>query len=978
MPAAPPTSDDRPGDDANVWRRRLLVAAVLALPVLVFFAPSIFGGRAPGGFDLIYLGSPWRDAPVQPDHVLSPVQVDQSEQIPWVDAAWQQVEDGRFPAWNATFSGGQAVGTNPIFMTWSVFTVAGAPFTAAVGLVVRAVLAVYVAEVFLYWFLRRVGLGCGAAVFGAVAYAFSGTPVAFLTRNCLPFLLPVALLAADALAERRTGWRVVGVAAAVAAAWLEGFPAMFVHVMVAMAGWWAVRAVITEGWDPRRREVRAGWVRATSAFGLAVALGLAVSAASVVPFVTQIDANNVMEARGSKLTPLPAETIWWLFDDDALGDPQRGPWLGTMNPYEGLAAVGVLVMALALGFAAATVAARWWPRLRAWVELDTAPGSPLRATTVAMSGAAALVVALVYVGTPLLDVVARTPGFADNPFSRARFLADLALAVLAAVALDRVTRRTLTGAPGAATARPGWPSVAAAGALIVAVAWPTVVSGGEYLVLVREHTRVLARSWGVDVALVVGGVVLCVAVRWWSRRAGSAAGVDATAGLVFGVVAATVTFLQVGLPTNNLTPQVDRAFYYPDTPGGATLARLTDGQHRFIGNSMGTYRLNAAGGLGVVDSRSHAFQDPQWRALLNSVWGDTAGVDPLKVNADLRGATRWDSPVLDDIALSTYVLSSSDVPLGELTPIPAATAFSVASPGRPVELRGPDGPFVGLDARLEGTAACTSGHVAVEVTGDGLREPARARRPARDAWGATQTKATFLLAVPADAVTPGAATRVTVAVEGADPACEIRVGVTNGDTPPRLAAGPILRPAGSRWQLANAEDGWYYVRDDTPPLVRVVDRWQNHPDAAAALAAAVDPARTRTDPLPVANASDGPAGDGAGSSGRVRSWSHHPHGIDAHVATDGDVLVVAAFNSAPGWSVTVDGRPATLVEADGALLAVEVPAGEHEVAFTYSMPGLRLGVGVSALGLSACVAVAAGPRWRRRATRRRPSPTGSA
>lgn len=978
MHTDPPTSDE-PRVGAVVWRRRLLVAVVLAVPVLVFFAPSIVGGRAPGGFDLIYLGSPWRDATPQPDHVLSPVQVDQSEQIPWVDAAWRQVGDGRFPAWDATFSGGQAVGTNPIFMTWSVFTVAGAPFSAAIALVVRAVLAVYVAEVFLYWFLRRVGLGCGAAVFGAVAYAFSGTPVAFLTRNCLPFLLPVALLAADALGERRTGWRVVGVAATITAAWLEGFPAMFVHVMVAMAGWWAIRASLTEGWDPRQRQVRQGWIRATATFGLAVALGLAVSAASVVPFVTQIDANNVMEARGSRLTPLPVETIWWLFDDDALGDPQRGPWLGTMNPYEGLAAVGVLVMALALGFAFATVAARWWPRLRTWVDLSPDASRSARVTTVAMSCAAALVVALVYIGTPLLDVVARTPGFADNPFSRARFLADLALAVLAAVALDRVTRRTLAVEPGAAAPAPRWPSVTAAGALVAAVLWPTVVGGGEYLVIVRENTRALARSWGSDIALVVAGVVVCVAVRQWSRRPGSAVGVGAAAGFAFGAVAAAVAFLQVGLPTNNLTPQVDRAFYYPDTPGAATLASLTGGQHRFIGNSMGTYRLNSAAGLGVVDSRSHAFQDPQWRRLLNAVWGDTAGVDPLKVNADLRGATKWDSPVLDDLALSTFVLSSSDIPLGELTPIPTATSSTVATPGRPVQLRGPQGPFVGLDARIEGTSACTSGHVVVEVTGAGLREPARARRPARDAWGAAQSEATFLLAVPADAVTPGAPTRVTVSVEGADPACEIRVGATDGEAPPRLAAGPILRPGGSRWQLANAEDGWYYVRDDTPPLVRIVDSWHNHPDAATALAAAVDASRTRTDPLPVTNASDPRAGDGAGSSGRVLAWSYHPHGIDARVETDRDALAVAAFNSAPGWSVAVDGHPAALVEADGALLAVEVPAGRHDLAFTYTMPGLRLGVGVSALGLTGCaLVVASGPLLRRRRARRRAMASGSA
>ena len=51
----------------------------------------------------------------------------------------------------------------------------------------------------------------------------------------------------------------------------------------------------------------------------------------------------------------------------------------------------------------------------------------------------------------------------------------------------------------------------------------------------------------------------------------------------------------------------------------------------------------------------------------------------------------------------------------------------------------------------------------------------------------------------------------------------------------------------------------------------------------------------------------------------------------------------------PGWRVTVDGRPAQLLRADGALLAVRVPSGAHEVELAYRPDVLALGGVISGL-----------------------------
>ncbi len=74
------------------------------------------------------------------------------------------------------------------------------------------------------------------------------------------------------------------------------------------------------------------------------------------------------------------------------------------------------------------------------------------------------------------------------------------------------------------------------------------------------------------------------------------------------------------------------------------------------------------------------------------------------------------------------------------------------------------------------------------------------------------------------------------------------------------------------------------------------------------------------------------------------------HSIELAAQLDGDGLLVLGEQSAPGWSVRVDGRDALLLEADGMFLAVALSAGEHSVEFRYSPPLLRVGAFLALLG----------------------------
>jgi hypothetical protein len=90
---------------------------------------------------------------------------------------------------------------------------------------------------------------------------------------------------------------------------------------------------------------------------------------------------------------------------------------------------------------------------------------------------------------------------------------------------------------------------------------------------------------------------------------------------------------------------------------------------------------------------------------------------------------------------------------------------------------------------------------------------------------------------------------------------------------------------------------------------------------------------------------------GAGPGATVRVVGEQNAAVTLHAMLPRAGLVVLDDAWAPGWSVRVDGRPAEALQADVVLRGVVVPAGRHDIVWSYHVPGLRLGATLSALGL---------------------------
>jgi hypothetical protein len=101
-----------------------------------------------------------------------------------------------------------------------------------------------------------------------------------------------------------------------------------------------------------------------------------------------------------------------------------------------------------------------------------------------------------------------------------------------------------------------------------------------------------------------------------------------------------------------------------------------------------------------------------------------------------------------------------------------------------------------------------------------------------------------------------------------------------------------------------------------------------------------------------------PAADGpAGSSGAAAIEQYLPNRVAVRVAGDGPGYLVLTDAWSPGWDCTVDGAAAPVYRADYLFRAVAVPAGEHEVVFTFAPRSYQLGRLITGLAVVLAAAV---------------------
>jgi hypothetical protein len=899
------------------------VIAVVFLGLAGLLMPHAITGQATYlASDMAEKFAPYRDEIGRPPDVESPVQTDQVEHTAAIVQFYAELRKGHFQTWDPRIGGGAPLGTLPYPGVLSPLNLPHLVFPAWFAITLRAFLSLVVGQWLMYLLLRRFQLHRTTALVGAVAYAFTGTNIVFLQRIGAVFVLPGVLWALHRASERCTLGRALTVGAFVAWCWFEGFPSAFVYSLYVAILWalWLIYRRIRRGDDVPSA------ARRLAGLGAGVGWGVGLSIVTLLPFLLEVGDRHLLGRRefGAE-NHLPGIHLFGLLDLAVNGDPLvPASWWSGQNPYESVVLVGSLVLAAAgLGLVAAALGRL---KLRP-VQRDAWPFFAVLAAAVAF---------LDFIGGPALGLAYKVPGIANNPFLRTRFLIALGLVVLAAIALDRLIYPD--GAGASEERAPRWVSGLVVGGFLIAAA--TQVHDLNRLALAWLRRDEVIR--GAEIAVLVAGVALVAAIV--VRRAARGMTV-LCAGLV------VVLFMQLAWPLRSFTPESPVEVTYVRAPGHAELERLSEGRYRFAATDSNFYP-NSAQLFDLFDLRGLALYGLEIRHLIEAATPNAFARDPLK-QIIFRDEWNLASPIYDDLALRFFALGTNEEPFGQRvvvsepqgwTRLEAAQTFTISAPG----------PLAGVALPLRSAPGCARSSLRIEArSGDRVLDVTS--RPAYDAVGDW-----LPFGLVGGSVEAG--DQVTLMLS-ADPECEVDVGVDGrGSSTPATVV--YLDDPSDAVELVATEQAWIYERSTARALVSVHTEWRWYSTQAALLSALATRSPANADVAYLVGAGDPPSG-ALGTAALVSS-SIKDEKVDAVVDAKSESVVILAEAAARGWQVTVDGDRASLLDVDGALMGVRVPAGRHTVRFEYAPAAFRVGAAVSSiLGLLGLGALG-GQWWRRR------------
>jgi hypothetical protein len=153
-----------------------------------------------------------------------------------------------------------------------------------------------------------------------------------------------------------------------------------------------------------------------------------------------------------------------------------------------------------------------------------------------------------------------------------------------------------------------------------------------------------------------------------------------------------------------------------------------------------------------------------------------------------------------------------------------------------------------------------------------------------------------------------------------------------------------------QYRLIHSGDVKIYENLDVLPRAFLLPGWSWQPDLTAVLQAMQQPEFSLRETAVL-------LGNGENQSGvsernaTAEIIRYAPEQVVVQTSSSLPQLLLLTDAHYPGWQVTVNGTSAELLQADGLFRAVQLPAGEHEVVFSYAPRSFQLGMWITAVGL---------------------------
>jgi hypothetical protein len=444
-------SRSTPTETAWLARHSLLLCGALSL---VMYWPMLLG-RVPFPAKLVTQFPPWDSVrstlppPGSTPHAEMGDLV--TELYPWKAYTRRAIASGTLPLWNpslllgAPFLGDLQTGL--FYPLNLVYYALPTPFAWSLSILLRTMLAGLLATLL----ASALGASRTAALTAGVIFALCGWVTAFQTRPHLDtsLWLPLVLLSIDRLQRRADGFSVVLAAAAFALPVLAGQPENAAHVTLVAILFFLFRLA----WPARPETTR--W-RFTGLFAAAGLLGAALAAIQILPgleFISQLDRGLTMP-----WGPKPLHELGAFLSRDLYSTPNTA---GVAIP-ESAAYAGMLTLLLAP---------------LAWLHSN-------RRDVLFFGGLLLCVLQIVYGTGPVYWLALQTPVLQGLPNGRLLVVADLCLAILAALGLSALE-----------TSEPRDPRLSRKGWILAALAL-AACAAGVALILMRAKPELRAGGPG--------------------------------------------------------------------------------------------------------------------------------------------------------------------------------------------------------------------------------------------------------------------------------------------------------------------------------------------------------------------------------------------------------------------------------------------------------------------------------------------------
>lgn len=876
------------------WLERLTLASA-AVFVVVTMGSSLIGLRTFTVTDLLGAYQPWQAEQSQ-DWTIAGARFADHINVILPDSAEfaERLRDGDLAWWSPYNNGGGPLASINEASVVSPFTWPYVALPLWLAPVWSHLLVMLVTVAGTVLFLRRLGISTAAGLVAGFAFVTSGFMYLHVLwpHTKVAAFLPWMFWAVERAVQQRRATSVVPIALVTALVYAGGFPAVAAFVLGAGVLYGGFRLVQIRREDAGFGGREAAGVGARSL--AAMLLGLGLVAWMILPFDQYIAGIGLDYREQTTECHAPEAALASVIFPRYGSDATFGFDCPT-GEHETDAFAGAMVLGLAgLGF--------------------LAPGRHRRGLRTFFAAIGALSAVLAYFGGPLLWIVQRLPVFEDNRIMRIRVLLAFALAVLAALGVDRLREELREPAHRRALAVVAGVMGVAALAAVRMHTWPDIPSpplGGWVPFLA---------------CLLAAGVFLAARDGRSTVRRAALAAVPLLVGAE--AVAAIAPYWPTGDP-DDLYPETSTTEFLADNLGDERFAATG---RTLLPNSNRLYGLRSLTG--------RSFYEDEWKDLLDELNRDIE-LDPADTRTtSLLGHPKAEtaaSPILDRLGVR-YFVEDARYTFGELRRFGGRAVLGELRPDEPVvvPLVGPVR-SIGFEFPVAPDPGGDRPRVRVElidadgdVVGTGTKRVPRKVRAGR--W------------------------HVPVAGGEGDGAVDARIRLVGAEHPLAVAtyAGQPVAfvhvPADDGLDLVHADATVIYERDGAAPRIRWASDAVVETDPERRVELVADP------DLPVSTVvltEDGPSASGEPAD--VEVVEDGGDRIRATVDAEGAGYLVVADALQRGWRAEVDGEPVELRAADHAVVAVAVPEGTHEVALVYEVPGFRTGVviaGVSAVALA--------------------------